>query len=217
MSDPSRVRITGPLSSFAKGFAAKLAEQGYRPNAAANQLQLIAHLSRWLAAMGMDARKLATPVLETFLATRRAQGYTLWLSPRALMPFLDYLRDRGFALPVLEADASPTEELLARYRRYLLEARALADTTARGYADMVRPFVARRAVDGQLDWASLRPADVTAFVRSASRGLSAGSAQLLTTALRSLLGYLHVEGLIRSPLGSAVPSVACPSPKLERL
>jgi integrase/recombinase XerD len=49
MSHPSRVRVTGPLASYAEGFAAQLAEQGYRPNAAANQLQLLAHLSRWLA------------------------------------------------------------------------------------------------------------------------------------------------------------------------
>lgn len=208
MSDPSRVQITGPLSPFAEGFAAELAHQGYRPGAAANQLQLIAHLSRWLAARSIDAGSLSSVVLSEFLAARRAQGYTLWLSSRALMPFLDYLRDRGFPLPITQSEVSPTEELLARYRRYLLEARAVADTSARGYVDMVRPFVARRAVDGQLDWASLTPADVTTFVRSACRGRSTGSAQLLTTALRSLLGYLHIEGLIRRPLRAAVPSVA---------
>ncbi len=92
MTDPSRVRITGPLSLFAQGFAAELARQGYRPNAAANQLQLIAHLSRWLAAKGMDVGSLSSAVLREFLIARRAQRYTLWLSPQALMPFLGYLR-----------------------------------------------------------------------------------------------------------------------------
>lgn len=94
------------------------------------------------------------------------------------MPFLGYLRDCGFTLPASQQKPSPTEELLARYRRYLLDALGIADTSARGYVDMVRPFVARRAVNGQLDWASLVPADVTAFVRSARRGRSTGSAQL---------------------------------------
>lgn len=208
MFDPSQVRITGPLNAFAEGFAAELDRQGYRPNAAANQLQLIAHLSRWLAAKSMDAGSLSSVVLGEFLAARRAQGFTLWLSPRALMPFLGYLRDCGFALPVPQSEVSPTEELLARYRSYLLETRAVADTSARGYVDMVRPFVSCRAVHGQLDWAGLRPADVTTFVCSACRGRSAGSAQLLTTALRSLLTYLHIEGLICRPLDAAVPSVA---------
>ncbi len=208
MTDPSRVWITGPLSPFARGFAAELARQGYRPNAATNQLQLIAHLSRWLAVRGMDVGNLSSAVRSEFLAARRAQGYTLWLSPQALMPFLGYLRDCGYTLPASQQRTSPTEELLAHYRRYLLDARGIADTSARGYVDMVRPFVARRAVNGQLDWASLVPADVTAFVRSACRGRSTGSAQLLTTALRSLLGYVHIEGLICRPLGAAVPSVA---------
>ena len=45
MSVASRVRITGPLSSFAQGFAAELSKQGYRPQPVANQLQLIAGVS----------------------------------------------------------------------------------------------------------------------------------------------------------------------------
>src|SRR4051812_43184922 len=49
---------------------------------------------------------------------------------------------------------------------------------------------------------------VIEFVRSACRGRSIGSAKLAVTALRCLLGYLHVEGLVPRPLGAAVPSVA---------
>jgi hypothetical protein len=41
------------LSAFSSGFAAELVRLGYRPNAAANQLQLMAHLSRWLAQRGL--------------------------------------------------------------------------------------------------------------------------------------------------------------------
>jgi site-specific recombinase XerD len=168
----------------------------------------MAHLSRWLEAREIDARSLAAPVLDEFLAARRARGYTLWLSRRALMPFLGYFRERGLALPPSQPEPSPIEELLARYRRYLLDVRGLADMSARGYVDMVRPFVVGRAVEGQLDWAGLAAADVTAFVRSASRDRCTGSAQLLGTALRSLLGYLHIEDVIDARLDAAVPSVA---------
>jgi integrase/recombinase XerD len=76
MSHPSRVRVTGPLISFAEGFAAQLAKQGYRPNAAANQLQLLAHLSRWLATKGLDATTLTASALNEFLAARRARRVT---------------------------------------------------------------------------------------------------------------------------------------------
>lgn len=208
MSHPSRVRMTGPLTQFAEGFAAELSKQGYRPGAAANQLQLIAHLSRWLAAKGVGAESLTTAVLDAFLAARREQGYALWLSPKALMPFLGYLRDVGITVAEPEIELTPAERLLANYCRYLLEARGLADTSARGYADMVRPFVLRREVDGGLDWAGMKAADVTAFVRSACHRRSTGSAKLLITASRSLLGYLYMEGLIHKPLAAAVPSFA---------
>lgn len=72
----------------------------------------------------------------------------------------------------------------------------------------VRPFVTARAVGDPASLAGLAPADVTGFVLSTCPGRSTGSAKLIVTALKSLLGFLHVEGLIATPLASAVPSVA---------
>jgi site-specific recombinase XerD len=208
MSDPSRVRITGPLASFTNGFAANLSNQGYRPNAAANQLQLLAHLSRWLASQQLDATTLTASVLDEFLGARRAQGYALWLSPKALAPLLSYLSTVGIAVTSTQTALSSSEALLSRYRNYLLDVRGLVATSARGYVDMVRAFVATKVVDGELDWQSLRPEQLTGFVLSASRGRSLGSAKLAVTALRSLLNYLYIEGLLLHPLDAAVPLVA---------
>jgi len=208
MSHPSRVRVTGPLASFAEGFASELAKQGYQLNAAANQLQLLAHLSRWLATKRLDATTLTASLLNEFLAARRSQGYTLWLSPKALAPLVGYLRGLGFVVPEVKPALSPAEALLACYRRYLLDRRGLVATSARGYVDMVRPFVETRVLDGELDWMGLSPECVIEFVRSACHGRSIGSAKLAVTALRSLLGYLQVEGLVPRPLDAAVPSVA---------
>jgi integrase/recombinase XerD len=56
MNEPSRVRVTGPLAPFAKGFVDVLAEAGYRPRSAAVQLRLLARFSGWLAAEGLDLR-----------------------------------------------------------------------------------------------------------------------------------------------------------------
>jgi site-specific recombinase XerD len=59
-----------------------------------------------------------------------------------------------------------------------------------------------------LDLADLTAADVIAFVvrRCPQQGQSA--AKLTVTALRSLLGFLHVDGTIVQSLAAAVPSVA---------
>ena len=104
---------------------------------------------------------------------------------------------------------SSTELLLAGYRRYLLDVRGLVATSARGYVDMVRPFVETRVGGcGELDWVNLSPGNVIRFVRSACRGRCVGSAKLAVTALRSLLGYLHVEGVLARPLGAVIPAVA---------
>jgi len=207
MASPSRVRITGPLTPLIKDFAAELIRQGYRPGAAARQLQLIAHLSRWLAVKGLGATDLTASILAQFLTARRSQGYTLWLSRKALTPFTHYLHAVGL-VPAAKVEPSAIEELLTRYGRYLVDTRGLAETSTRAYVDMVRPFVATRLVDNELDWEELKRTDLTAFVRRACRNRSGGSARLLAAALRSLLGYLHIEGLIRRPLSTAVPSVA---------
>ncbi|WP_416139581.1 tyrosine-type recombinase/integrase [Halomonas sp. HK25] len=74
---------------------------------------------------------------------------------------------------------------------------------------MVRPFVQHRVVDGELDWRVLTSSDVIAFIPSACQHCACiGTAKLKMTTLRSLLRYLHIEGLIRSPLVAAVPPVA---------
>src|SRR5262249_6991556 len=142
--DPSRVRVTGPLAVFAEGFAGELARLGYKPNAAADQLRLMAHLSRWMDAERHEVAGLSPSVAEAFLAARRAAGYVQWLSPRALAPLLGYLRRLGAVPSPAPVPATPAEVLLGRYQRYLVTERGLAASTARDYAGLVRPFLAQR-------------------------------------------------------------------------
>ena len=125
-----------------------------------------------------------------------------------MVPLLGYLRGLGVAPPPASPPLTPVEVLLERYRHYLIVERGLDVRTARGYVDAVRPFVAGRSgVDG-LDLAGLAAADVTAFVLAACPGRAVGSAKMLVTGLRSLLGFLHVDGVIPTGLAGAVPSVA---------
>lgn len=208
MAHLSRVRLTGPLSSFAQGFAEELSRQGYKPKPVVDQVRLLAHLSRWLCRRGLEVADLEISVLNEFLGDRRSQGYAMWLSPKALAPLIGYLRGIGVMAGQPKSASDPTSALLGPYREYLLGTRGLTTASARGYVDMVRPFVVSRLVDDELDWASLQAADVHGFVLTACRGRSIGSAKLMTTALRSVLGYLHVEGLISTPLQEVVPPVA---------
>jgi integrase/recombinase XerD len=67
MSSPSGVRMSGPLLVFTSGFREDLARRGCRPGTAAKQLQLMAHISRWLTGGGLEAGDVTTARVEQFL------------------------------------------------------------------------------------------------------------------------------------------------------
>lgn len=208
MGDPSLVRVTGPLQRCAAGFVAELVEAGYRPNAAAVQLRLLAHLSGWLEREGIVPGGLGERELERFRREDLARVRSLRIAD-GLVPLLGYLRGLGVVPAADEPALSNVELLLDRYRDYLLVERALTAGTARGYVDCVRSFVSSRVRgDGELDLAGLTPPDVLGFVLADCQRRQRRSAKLMVTALRSLLRFLHVEGLIDRPLAQVVPSVA---------
>jgi site-specific recombinase XerD len=210
MHDPSRVRISGPLEAFRAGFAAELGRLGYRRTPATFQLQLMAHASRWLDGEGFGAEGLTSEVVERFLADRRAAGYTDRVTWRAMVPLLGYLRGLGVAPPPSPRVAvGAVEVLLVDYREYLAVERGLTADTIEGYVLAVRPFLEDRLRDDEeLDLGVLSARDVIAFVVARCPGQSKGAAKMTVTGLRSLLGFLHLRGLIAGPLADAVPSTA---------
>jgi integrase/recombinase XerD len=206
VEDPSRARVRGPLQPYAAGFVAELARLGYTSQSACGQMLLMAHVSRWLAAEGLEPGGLTPEAAERFLAARRSAGYVLYLSSKALVPLLGYLRRAG-AVPEAPppAPAGPADALLDRYQRYLVTERGLGAATAADYAAKVRAFVAARVGHGL---AGLTAAQVTAFIVEKCPSMRKGTAKLTVTALRSLLGWLHLAGEIPGPLAWAVPAVA---------
>ena len=208
MKDSLGVGVSGPLARYAPGFVAELVGAGYRPNAAAVQLRLLAHLSRWLEREGIDPVEVRELQLERFREEDLARVRSLRIAG-GLVPLLAYLRGLGVVPAADEPALSNVELLLGRYREYLLVERGLTAGTARGYIDCVRPFVSSRARgDGEVDLAGLTPQDVLGFVLADCQRRPRRSAKLMVTALRSLLRFLHVEGLIDRPLAQVVPSVA---------
>jgi integrase/recombinase XerD len=207
--NPSQIRVPGPLSTFSAGFADELAYQGYTPNSARFQIWLIAHLSRWLANEGLGVGDLRPAELERFLRARRASGYTQYLSIRALRPLLNYLRSLGITptAPLRTSD-NPVEKVLERYWNYLTIERGLRHTTARGYVHAVRPFLYDRVLPDDVGLTHLTATDVITFVVARCRQQNPGAAKMTVAALRSLLGFLHVDGVIERSLASVVPSVA---------
>jgi hypothetical protein len=196
MGDLLKVRMSGPLTPYAAGFAAELSRRGYAVSAVRSQLQLMTHLSRWLGAQELDAAALSGPVLERFLLARPIAGYRLLRSPAAAAP-----------VPVM-ASGSTDVIALERFREYLVTERGLTVATARGYVDLVAPFVAGRVRGDVLDMRGLVTADVTGFMLAQAGRFSPKTMQRLASALRSLLGFWHLQGDLAVPLVGMVPKVA---------
>ena len=206
---PSAVRVIGPLASHATGFRRELERVGYRPNAVCDQLRLMAHVSRWLDGRGLGAGELTPARVEEFLVHRRAEGYTLWLSTKAMVPMLDYLNGLGVVeTPTSVPSTSEADVLQEHYRAYLVEERGLAAGTVAGYLHVARLFCTARAVDGELRLDRLTAVEVTDFVLAECGARSVGSAKYVVCGLRSLLRYLYVAGYTEAQLEAAVPKVA---------
>jgi site-specific recombinase XerD len=200
--------VRGPLEPYVAGFAEGLLGQGYSRFSAEQHMCFVAHLDRWMQVAQVSIGGLSDQVIERYLVERRAAGYVEYRSLRAMRPLLDYLAPLG-VLPVpAEVRPDAVEELLGRYRSYLLIERGLTTGTVRGYVDFVRPFVATRLRGDVLDLAGIGAADVTGFVLATCPGRAIGSAKLIVCSLRSLLRWLHLTGVISTPLAAAVPSVA---------
>jgi integrase/recombinase XerD len=207
MREPSRVRVTGPLEPFAEGFIVELEEAGYRPAAAAVQVRVLAHLSRWMLDEDVAAGVLREPELERFRLEHQARFASVRGAGIAVV--LGYLRGLGVVPARQSRVPTAADELLEQFRRYLAVERGLGAGTARGYVDIVRPFVESRVSSiGVVGLWELSPADVLGFLLAETGRRSRKSAKLLVSALRSLLGFWHVRGLIGRPLAGAVPSVA---------
>jgi len=201
---------SGPLAPFAAGYESWLRSRSYSPSAAADRLCQLDQLSRWLEREGLGVDELTGEQAERFVAARRAAGRVTWVSPRSVMLPLGYLRELGVVPALAPAIAhSPLEHVLADYRRYLLVERRLCEHTVFDeYGPVARVFLeARETADG-LSLERLSAADVTSFLARECPRRSASRARNLVCALRSLLRYLHLAGLIDAPLVWAVPSVA---------
>jgi hypothetical protein len=94
--NPDGVRFVGPLAPLAVELKGEFARLGYAVSSATVQLQLAAHLSRWLQAEGLGVDALTEPVVERFLTARR-RDYRNCYSMQALEPLLAYLRRVGAA------------------------------------------------------------------------------------------------------------------------
>jgi site-specific recombinase XerD len=208
VADLFGIRVTGPLQAHARGFSEQLTELGYTRLSAADQLRLMAHLSRWLASRGLDAGQLTPQRAEQFLRARRRAGHASRLSQRGLTPLLGYLRGQGVTPQPMPAASTPVQQMVGDYRIYLAQERGLAAGTIRRYVRDAGLFLTEYLARDDGDFGALTPGEVTDFVLRECRRRGPGSARNLVASLRSLLRFCYLQGHTARQLAPAVPAAA---------
>jgi len=200
----------GPLAIYADGFRQELTARGYVHQVVERNLRVLVHLSDWMQAGSVSVGQLSPARLETFIGDRRQQGYRGWLSVPAVTPLLGYLRSVGVVLATPEAPAArgPVEQLVEQYQRYLVDERGLSAAVMRKYSEFAHAFLSATEGPDGLELADLSAATVTDYVVSEYAARPSRSAKSTVTALRSLLRYLFLAGLIEHQLALAVPTAA---------
>lgn len=200
----SEVVITGPLAPFAVRFKAALADAGYTPLSTVPQLRLMAHLSRWLDAHALTPGDLTAERIAAYLRDRRT-GHSQMHTRRSLAPLLGVLASEGVlpAEPPSESE-SATDRLLAAFERYLRCERGIGEATVPAYLARTRRFLAGLPAGRGVE--SITAHDVIAAVLAESATRSVGATQYFVAALRALLRFGHLEGLLARDLsGAALP------------
>jgi len=198
MSVAARVRMSGPLAPHRDAFAAELTAHGYTDLSLANQLRLMADLSRWLQTTKTLVEEIDRDVVMRFLAKRR-RTHTHFIGERALAPLVRYLAAAG-VVSLAPIEGRTRSVLLREYERYLVEERAVLPARQALCLAVAAEFLAGKRV------AALRSDDVTRFVdaRAARPDFSA-----VLSALRSVLRFLFISSKTARALVHAVPQMPC--------
>lgn len=204
----TRLEASGPLAPFVAGFTEWLRGKGYTPAAVRIHQRRMTHLSYWMDAEKVEIASFGPVTVDVFIAAQDAAGrFKAWRAG-SWVPLLEYLRSAG--VPVADRPApvvTAVDALLADYARYEASERGLTARTIDRNVRAVRPFLQSRTSGGRLGLEALTAGEVTSFVVDCA-GREPGSMPHLVTALRSLLRYLHVVGVIPAGLATAVPTAA---------
>jgi integrase/recombinase XerD len=201
-------KVSGPLAVLADGFRAELDRLGYTPSSREFKLAEVAKLSAWLDSRRLGVGDICPARIGEFLS-----DLAMWpgRTPTivAMRPLLGWLGRLGLAGDdPPPARPGPLDELMGRYRHWMVTNRQLAARTIRRYEQGARLFLGARARrgGGPAGVEGLSEQAVTAFLLAeASRGLSAKSLQGRVAELRSLLRFLYLQAMITTPLGEGVP------------
>ena len=198
----------GPLGPYIESYEAEMRGEGYARQTREVQTRLVADFGCWLAKRGIQAQNITAELFRPYLRARARRRRPTRNDLSALQRLLELLRLQGVIATPVPPAATPAERLQDEFRLYLGQERALASTTQRAYTTFVSEFLTERFGAGPVDLSRLCAMDVTRFVRQRAATIQSKRVQLMTTAMRSFLGFARYRGDIERNLAACIPAVA---------
>ena len=204
----SRYRC-GPIGPHLDGFAALLSQQGYSKQVGMQKIRVASLLSRWLARGRLGIRQLDEQRIADFSTTERRVLRRQRQVQHTLNQLLQYFRrSKIIPEPRLPRVEKLSDLLMLDYQRFLIQERGLSQATLNNYLPVARRVLAKASGGNRLGVSKLTAKDIQRFILRESSKFSPKCLQLMASALRSFLGFLHLRGQIALPLGASIPSVA---------
>ena len=153
-TDPSRVKVTGPLVPYVAGF--RLLSSKLRATSATRWPTSCAcwrTWSRWMGTSGVSLVQLGPGPWDEFIPVRRQAGYTLWLSRKALVPSLNYLEGIGARPVTVEVPVPRPGDAVAGLLQVVPSYRACARARVGSSLAAGGPVFPRHASPSRRPWA----------------------------------------------------------------
>lgn len=198
------------LDPFFGGFEEFLTARGASPLNLHYRLRATDLFGDWMKASGRTLESIDEASVDEFMRRQVKPLYKSTTMRGWLTPLLAYLRsvERIPArVPETPPVAGSAERYLQAWSRFLLEERGLGATSVSHHVHFGRIFLSWFGQEAPLRLEERVTADsVTAFILSRRAQVPVGSAANEASLLRSLLRFLHAQGLV-GDLAGIVPSV----------
>jgi len=197
------------LAVWREQLTAEFLRLGYAPSTVARQLQLLAHLSRWMSERGLAPAELSWAEIAVFCSDHGV-SHVRRFAPPPVMVLMSVMRPDCVPSKTTAPDDSlppECEEVLASFAGYLRGERALAATTTALYLYQLRRFAKWFVLRVGLDLATMTIAAVDQFYLDQTGIRSTSSARSSTIALRAFSRWLFLSGRSAVNLSTAIATV----------
>jgi len=197
----------------------QLRAEGYAPSSLERRRGAVLAFLQWARRRCIPVDDLQESQAIAFVArsTHRSRD-RVRLERAAARHFVRFLRgDAGKPGGWVKHSGGPSSEVEERYVHHLRRERGLAERSVSVYAFYVRMFVAWLGERGsQLPFSRLTATDIRQFLLEKTRGRSGEYSRLLTVAIRSLLRFLCMEGVVSANMSKAIPMMRTHRPNTLR-